>query len=346
MSVKVITSAQAAAMIQSGSRLCSQGMGGNDVAEELMLELEKRFLETGEPKHLKWMHSSGQGDKGSKGLNHMAHEGLLDEIIGGHFGPAPKIQDLIAQNKTRGYNLPQGVISHMFRDIAGHRPTISRIGMYTFADPRVEGGKLNDVTTKDIVKVIEIDGKEYLHYLHPDHLDYAFLRGTYADEQGNISLEEEPCYLESLQAAQAVKNSGGIVFVQVKKVVPYGTLDMRKVRIPGTLVDYVVPVTDIGNHMMTFDEPFNPAYCGNCRAIVPPKTGKMKLDAKKVISRRAAMELIPDSVINLGIGVPEGVGVVAEEEGLRGGLTLSIESGPVGGIPVSGIGFGASLNPD
>jgi Acyl CoA:acetate/3-ketoacid CoA transferase len=346
MGVKVITSAQAAAMIESGTTLCSQGMGGNDVAEELMLQLEKRFLETGEPRNLSWMHSSGQGDKGDKGLNHIAHEGLLTWILGGHFGPAPKIQDMIAQNKVQAYNLPQGVISHMFRDIAGNRPTISRIGLYTFADPRVEGGKLNEVTTDDIVKPITIDGVEYLKYRHPKKLDYAFLRGTYADECGNISLQEEPCYLESLQAAQAVKNSGGKVFVQVKEVVPYGSLDMRMVRIPGTLVDYVVPVSDLNNHRMTFDEPFNPAYCGNCRKIASPTVKKMNLDAKKIISRRAAMELIPDAVVNLGIGVPEGIGVVAEEEGLRDGMTLSIESGPVGGIPVSGIGFGASLNPD
>lgn len=346
MSVKVITSAQAAAMIEDGKTLCSQGMGGNDVAEELMLELEKRFLETGSPRHLSWIHSSGQGDKGDRGLNHMAHEGLLDWIIGGHFGPATKIQDLIVQNKIQAYNLPQGVISHMFRDIAANRPTITRIGLETFVDPRIEGGKLNESTKEDIVELMELDGQEYLRYRHVKKPDYAFLRGTYADERGNISLEEEPCYLESLQAAQAVKNNGGVVFVQVKKVVPYGSLDMRKVRIPGTLVDYVVPVSDLHNHMMTFDEQFNPAYCGNCREVVAHETGHMTLDAKKIISRRAAMELIPNSVINLGIGVPEGVGKVAEEEGLRGELTLSIESGPVGGVPVSGIGFGSSLNPD
>ncbi|MCI8818269.1 MAG: acyl CoA:acetate/3-ketoacid CoA transferase [Oscillibacter sp.] len=344
--VQIITSAQAAAMIQSGSTLCSQGMGGNDVAEELMLELEKRFLETGQPEHLSWIHSSGQGDKKDRGLNHLAHEGLLDWIIGGHFGPATKVQELIAQNKIQAYNLPQGVISHMFRDMAAKRPTISRIGLETFVDPRVEGGKLNERTTEDIVQLMELDGMEYLRYRHVKKPDYALLRGTYADEQGNISLEEEPCYLESLQAAQAVKNNGGIVFVQVKQVVPYGTLDMRKVRIPGTLVDYVVPVSDLKNHMMTFDEAFNPAYCGNCRVVIPPAEGKLALDAKKVISRRAAMELRPNSVINLGIGVPEGVGKVAEEEGLRDALTLSIESGPIGGVPVSDIGFGASLNPD
>lgn len=347
MGVQVVTSKQAVAMIPSGSTLCSQGMGGNDVAEELMLELEQRFLETGQPQHLSWIHSSGQGDKGSRGLNHLAHEGLLDWIIGGHFGPATKIQEMVAQNQLQAYNLPQGVISHMFRDIAANRPTISKIGLLTFVDPRVEGGKLNDITKEDIVELMSIDGEEYLRYKHVKKPDFAFLRGTYADERGNISMEEEPCYLESLQAAQAVKNNGGKVFVQVKKVVPYGSLDMRKVHIPGTLVDYVVPVSDMKNHMMTFDEPFNPAYCGNCRVVTASAVSNSgSLDAKRIISRRAAMELIPHAVINLGIGIPEGVGVVAEEEGLRGELTLSIESGPIGGIPVSGIGFGASLNPD
>ncbi len=344
--MQVISSTQAAAMVRSGSTLCSQGMGGNDVAEELLLELEKRFLETGEPKHLSWMHSSGQGEKGDRGLNHMAHEGLLDWIVGGHFGPATKIQDMIAQNKLQAYNLPQGVISHMFRDMAAKRPTITRIGLETFVDPRVEGGRLNPRTTEDIVELMELDGTEYLRYHHARKPDYALLRGTFADERGNISMEEEPCYLESLQAAQAVKNNGGIVFVQVKQVVPYGSLDMRKVRIPGTLVDYVIPVRDLRNHMMTFDEQFNPAYCGNCRAVRSPDEQDRTLDAKKVISRRAALELRPNSVINLGIGVPEGVGKVAEEEGLRDALTLSIESGPIGGVPVSDIGFGASLNPD
>lgn len=349
MAVKIITSAQAAALIQSGQTGCSQGMGGNCLAEELLLELERRFLETGEPRHLSWMHSSGQGnnDIGALGLNHLAHEGLLDWIVGGHFGPESQIQDMILNNKLQAYNLPQGVISHMFRDIAAKRPTITRIGLETFADPRIEGGKLNDITKEDFVQVIELDGREYLHYRHLKTPDFAFLRGTYADERGNISMEEEACYLESLQAAQAVKNCGGKVFVQVKQVVQYGSLDMRRVHIPGTLVDYVVPVSDMNNHMMTFQEAFNPAYCGNCRtACVPSASGPLELDAKKIISRRAALELIPDAVINLGIGVPTGVGVVAEEEGLREQLTLSLESGPVGGTPVGGIGFGAAWNPD
>lgn len=346
MAIQVITAAEAAALIRSDQTGCSQGMGGNDVAEELLSALEDRFLRTGMPRNLSWMHSSGQGDKGTRGLNHLAHEGLLSWIVGGHFNPAPRIQEMIASNKITAYNLPQGVISHMFRDIAANRPTITKIGLETFVDPRVEGGRLNEITRQEFSTPIVIEGEEYLHYYHLKKPDFAFLRGTYADERGNISMEEEPCYLESLQAAQAVKNNGGKVFVQVKQLVPYGSLDMRKVHIPGTLVDYVVPVSDLKNHMMTFDEQFNPAYCGNCRMVTVSIKSDLRLDAKKIISRRAAMELIPDAVINLGIGVPEGVGVVADEEGLRDRLTLSIESGPVGGIPVGGIGFGASLNPD
>ena len=346
MSVKVITAAEAAALVYDGATLCSQGMGGNDVAEELMLAIEERFLAEGKPEHISWMHSSGQGDKATRGLNHIAHEGLLDWIIGGHYNPAPRVQELIMNNKIQAYNLPQGVISHMFRDIAAKRPTITKIGLETFVDPRQDGGRLNDVTEPGLVELIELDGEEYLRYHHLRKPDFALLRGTYADEHGNISLEEEPCYLESLQAAQAVKNNGGTVIVQVKQVVSYGSLEMHKVKIPGTLVDYVVPVSDLKNHMMTFDEQFNPAYCGSCRILTAAAQKPIVLDAKKIVSRRTAMELIPDAVINLGIGVPEGVGVVAEEEGLRDRLTLSIESGPVGGIPVSGIGFGSSLNPD
>ena len=346
MSVKVITAAEAAAMIQSNKTVCSQGMGGNDVAEELMLAIEERFLKEHQPEHLSWMHSSGQGDHDSRGLNHIGHEGLLDWIVGGHFAPAPRVQELIINNKCQAYNLPQGVISHMFRDIAAKRPTITRIGLETFVDPRLEGGKLNSVTTEDFAVPVTIDGEEYLHYRHLRKPDYCLLRGTYADERGNISLEEEVAYFEALQAAQATKNNGGIVFVQVKKVVPYGSINVRNVHIPGTLVDYVVPVSDLHNHMMTFDEDFNPAYCGNCRVVISTDSKPLKLDAKKIIARRGAMELMEDSVINLGIGVPEYVGMVAEEEGLRGRLTLSIESGPVGGVPISGRGFGGSLNPD
>ncbi|WP_293008493.1 TRAP transporter large permease subunit, partial [Oscillibacter sp. UBA6647] len=199
-----------------------------------------------------------------------------------------------------------GVISHMFRDIAAKRPTISRVGLYTFADPRVEGGKLNTATTADIVELMELDGQEYLRYRHPESLDYAFLRGTYADERGNISMEEEACYLESIQAAQAVKNSGGTVFVQMKEVVSTGSLDMRRVRIPGALVDYVVPVSDHKNHMMTFDEQRNPAYCGNCRKVLHSGNDQVYLDTKKLISRRAAMEI----VTNMGMGVGK-IGAIA-----------------------------------
>ena len=348
MSIQVITAKDAAQLVFDGATVCSQGMGGNDVAEELMLELENRFLATGHPQHLRWIHSSGQGDSNTRGLNHIGHEGMLDWIIGGHYNPAPRIQKLVVENKIQAYNWPQGVISVMFRDIAANRPTVSRIGLHTFVDPRLEGGRLNSVTTEQIVKPITIDGDEFLLYKHPEHLDFALLRGTYADERGNISLEEEGCYLESLQAAQAVHNSGGKVIVQVKEVVAAGSIDPRLVHIPGIFVDYVIPVADMNNHMMTFDEAFNPALCGSCKRVIHSEVDARGggLSAKDIISRRAAMELKGHSVINLGIGVPEGVGVVADQEGIRDQLTLSIESGPVGGIPSSGVAFGTSLNPE
>ena len=193
MSIQVITAKDAAQLVFDGATVCSQGMGGNDVAEELMLELENRFLATGHPQHLRWIHSSGQGDSNTRGLNHIGHEGMLDWIIGGHYNPAPRIQKLVVENKIQAYNWPQGVISVMFRDIAANRPTVSRIGLHTFVDPRLEGGRLNSVTTEQIVKPITIDGDEFLLYKHPEHLDFALLRGTYADERGNISLEEEGC---------------------------------------------------------------------------------------------------------------------------------------------------------
>lgn len=347
MKVQIISAKDAVALIPSGATICSQGMGGNNVAEELMLELEQSFLKKGTPNHLKWIHSSGQGDSATRGLNHIGHEEMLDWIIGGHFNPAPRIQRLIMENKIKAYNLPQGVISIMFRDIAAHRPTISRIGLHTFVDPRLDGGKLNACTTEDMVRLIELNGENYLLYCHPPRLDFALLRGTYADERGNISLEEEACYLESLQAAQAVKNSGGKVIVQVKSIVKSGSVDPRLVHIPGVFVDYVVPVSDQQNHMMTFAEQYNPALCGNCRRVLLNESGEnQQLSAKNIISRRAAMELTPHAVINLGIGVPEGIGLVAEQENIREWLTLSIESGPVGGIPSSGIAFGTSLNPE
>lgn len=344
--VAIVSAAEAVKLIESEKTICSQGFESSCVAEELLLELEKRFLSTGMPCNLTWINSAGQGDRESTGMNHLAHEGLLKCSIGGHYGPMPKLQKLIAENKVQAYNLPLGVISHMLRDMAAHRPTITKVGLQTCVDPRREGGRLNQITKDDLVELISLDGEEYLYYKNVKAPDYALLRGSYADTKGNISYEDESCYVETLQVAQAVKNNGGKVFVQVKEVVEHGSLDVHKIRIPGILVDYVIPVSKAEYHPMTTQELYNPAYCGNKRIALSESTAEQKLDARTVIARRAAMELRRDTVINLGVGIAEGVASVAAQEGISDTLTLTVESGPIGGVPLSGSNFGAVANPE
>ncbi|MBS6365858.1 MAG: 3-oxoacid CoA-transferase [Clostridiales bacterium] len=344
--MQVILAKEIVKQVPDGAWMVSQGMGAAAVAEELLLELENRFLETGHPTGLHWIHSSGQG-YGHRGLNHIGHEGMLGWITGGHYGPADQVQKLVMENKIEAYNWPQGVISTMFRDIAGRRPTLSKIGLHTFVDPRLEGGKLNARTQKDTIKVAQVEGEEYLYYCHPPRLDFAFLRGTYADEKGNISLEGEGATFETLSVAQALHNTGGKVVVQVREIVKTGSLDPRLVHIPAQYVDYVVPVQDAAhNHMMTFNIGHEPALCGDCRKVLEHRQEEIVLNAKRLIGRRCVMELQPNSVINLGIGIPDGIGMVADEEGVSDQFTLSVESGPIGGVPTSAKDFGCAYNPE
>lgn len=283
---------------------------GSAHPEEVSLTIEQEFLATGSPNNLTLLYCAGMGDSKEKGLNHLGHEGLLSKVIGGHWGLVPKLQKLALENKIAAYNLPQGVISQLYRDIAAGKPgLITHVGLKTYVDPRLEGGKINEKARQagDIVELIHIHGEEKLFY-NAMPIDVAVIRATYADEHGNCTMEHEGVTLDALAIAQATKNSGGKVIVQVEGVVQYGSLDTRMVKIPGILVDAIV-VAKPENHMQTFETQYNPAYSGEIR--VPVDTlAPLPMDVRKVITRRAAMELVPNAVVNLGLAEMDGQGNV------------------------------------
>jgi len=340
---KIISVNDAVDVILDGDTVATSGFVGTGFPEELAIALERRFVETGSPKDLTLVYAAGQGDGKTRGLNHFGGEGMVKRVIGGHWGLVPSLGTLALENKIEAYCFPQGVISLLFREIAGRRPgLISTVGINTFVDPRLDGGKMNDVTIEDLIEVLELDGTEYLFY-KSFPINVALLRGTTSDEEGNVTMEKEALTLEVLSMAQAVKNSGGIVIVQVERVTTERILSPQAVKLPGALVDCVVVASSPENHMQTFEEAYNPAYTGEIK--VSNKTiAPIPLDVRKVIARRAAMLLKINAVVNLGIGMPEGVASVANEEEILNLITLTVEPGGVGGIPAGGLSFGAVAN--
>lgn len=339
--VRVITAEEAALMVKDGDTVSTGGFVSCACPEALTKALENRFVETGHPRDLTLFFAAGQGHRDGTGGDHFGHEGMCKRVVGGHWDRAAKLGELALANKLEAYNLPQGVITHMYRDIAAHNiGTITHVGLNTFVDPRHEGGKLNECTKEDLVKLVNIDGEERLLY-KPIPINVCLVRGSYADEYGNCTVHREIGPLDVTAQCQATKNSGGIVIVQVEKIVQGGTLDPRLVKIPGIYVDAIVVGSPEDNNQC-LGMPYDGALSGEFRIPVddiPP----IPMDAKKIIARRAAMELVPHAVTNLGIGMPEGVAAVAAEEGLSD-MVLTTEIGAVGGVPAGGMDFGAATN--
>ena len=345
MNSKIVTADEAVALIQDGNTLCCNGFVQSGYPDALLGALERRFLETGSPRNLTLIAAAGQSDGKERGTNRLGHEGLLRRVVSGNWGRMPRVVKLAQENKIFGYNLPQGVICQLYRTRASGQPGLfSKIGLHTFVDPRLEGGRVNEITTKDIVNLVNIDGEEWLFY-KVGCVDVAFIRGTTADPSGNITMEKEPLTLDNLAQAMAVKNSNGIVIAQVERIAEQSSLRSREVKIPGILVDCIVVAENPDDHMMNCGTQYDPALAGRIR-IPLDSLEPMPLDARKIIARRAAFELPPNGIINLGVGVPEGVASVANEEKITQYITLTSEAGTIGGVLASGSSFGAGVNVD
>lgn len=343
---KLCSSDEAVHLIQDGQTVACSGFVGCAHPEALTAAIERMFISTGTPRNLMLVYAAGQGDGKTRGLNHLAHEGLLKRVIGGHWALAPNLGKLAIAGKIEAYNFPQGVICQLYRDIAAGRPgCITHIGLNTFIDPVNQGGRQNDVTPSGMVERVKLGEKTWLWYkAFPIHI--GLIRATAADQLGNLVMEREGIIGEVLSMAQAVHNSGGLVIAQVSQLLAEPAAP-HNVRVPGVLVDRIV-VADPHEHEQTFAEAYNQTYCSpapnNESAWSRPESA-MPLDERRVISARACDELPEHAIANLGIGMPEGIAKIAMERGILNTFTLTVESGPIGGMPASGLSFGASVYP-
>ena len=339
---KITTADAAIALIRDGDVVSCSGFVGIGTPEALIAALEQRFLETASPRNLGLVFAAAPGDGRDRGLNRLAHEGLVRRAVGGHWALVPRLGALATANRIEAYNLPLGIISNLYRDAAAHRAgTLSKVGLGTFVDPRQGGGRINEATTEPLVRLMDLDGEEWLFYKAPS-INVALIRGTTADPAGNVTMEREALVLDAQAAAMAARNANGLVVVQVERLAAAGTLDPRQVVVPGVLVDCVV-LAPPDAHRQTYATTYNAAFSGELRVPVD-RMAPAPLDERKLIARRCAFELPLGGVVNLGIGMPEVVAAVAAEERVLDHLTLTAEPGVIGGMPQGGLDFGAAVN--
>jgi propionate CoA-transferase len=341
--LRIVSAEEVVALVHDGDHILIGGSGGGHaVPESLIVALERRFLDSGQPREISILHPVGLGDGIDQGVNHLAHPGLLKRIVAGAFVNSPRIAELARGDLIEAYNLPQGSLSQLMREMAAGRPgLITHTGLHTFVDPRHGGGRQSASAEEDLVELVTLSGQEWLFY-KPFAVDITFLRGTTADEDGNVTMEHEAVFGEMLSMAQATRNAGGVVIVQVERLAQSGTLPAKQVKIPGMLVDLVVLDPD---QKQTYQVDFSPAYAGELR-IPLAEIAPLPFEARKVIARRAAMELFPGAICNLGAGISTGIANIAAEEAILDKIVLTNEQGLIGGAPASGMDAGAALNYD
>ena len=342
LSDKIIAANKVPFLIKDKSFLIIGGNGGTGAPEKILIEIEKSYLKNKRPKGLSIFHITGLGAVDKYGLNHLNHIGLVSKVIGGNFGlQIPFMKNLIVGNKIEAYNFPQGILSQMCRTMAAKQPgIISKVGLNTYMDPRIEGGKMNKKTKKDLVELIKINGQEYLFYTAPKP-NFAIIRGTSIDIDGYVYMDHEATTREDLSIAQAVHNNGGTVVCQFKKFIKNKEKNPQLVKIPAFLIDYYVQDPLQKQTYATLNDKFRSGQ----KFLKKPKLNKIPLDIRKVVARRASLELRKDNVVNLGVGISVGISNIAFEEDIYKDITLTVEAGVIGGIPGSGLNFGTAINP-
>ena len=355
MSFKQVTPEEVASLIPNGATVAADGFTMMSVADEIYAHIEQSFLEKGTPNNLTFVHAAGQSNR-VDGLARLAHPKLLKRVVGPHWGLNPPMANLLGEDEVEAICLPQGQISTLYRTIAAGRPgQLSTVGLGTFVDPRLDGGRINDsaraaTAPDEYVELVERDGKEYLFY-KSFPIDVAIIRGTKIDPDGNMSQEDDVTILDSLAIAQSVHNNGGIVIAQVKQIVERGDIPARLVNVPGVLVDYVMVTSDPAKyHKQT-----NSAVEVNMDLITgyasSEELAKSILDhevepVRVRIGERGAKLVRDGDIINLGTGLPgDSIGRALAVSGKLAKVTLTVESGTYGGVPLGGVDFGCAIHP-